>query len=147
MAVLAFALDFATKRIVERAMTLGETIPLVPGVFDLTYVRNSGAAFSMLQGHAPLLILVTFAVFVLMAFYWRELSALGPVAQAGAGLVGGGAVGNLVDRIRYGEVVDFLHLHLWPVFNVADLSVVVGGLLVAWSVFRGPATEEERHGS
>ncbi|MBE3589512.1 MAG: signal peptidase II [Firmicutes bacterium] len=144
-AVVAFGLDFASKRIVERALRPGETVPLLPGVFDLTFVRNSGAAFSLLQGHAALLVVVTFAVFALFAAYWKELAALGGAAQAGAGLVLGGAMGNLVDRLRYGEVIDFLHLHHWPVFNVADTCVVTGGLLVAWAVYRGPAAGEGRH--
>ncbi|MBT9258575.1 MAG: signal peptidase II [Clostridiales bacterium] len=139
----AFSLDYASKRWIEAAIPLHDTIPLWPGVFDITHTRNTGAAFGILQGHGSLLILVSVAVVILALLYSRTLLALGPLAQTGLGLVLGGALGNLWDRLHRGYVTDFLHIHYWPVFNLADTFVVVGGALLILALSRGQPRAEE----
>jgi len=137
-AVTVLVLDQITKAIVARSMTLYESIPLLP-FFSLTYVRNTGAAFGLLGGlppavRLPLFCLVTIgAVFALMS-YLRDLKPGESLIAIALGGILGGAAGNLVDRIRFHEVVDFLHLHYggfdWPMFNVADSAITVGGAVV-----------------
>ena len=136
--VTVLVLDQVTKVVVARSMTLYESIPLLP-FFSLTYVRNTGAAFGILGGlppavRLPLFCLVTIgAVFALMS-YLRDLRPNETLAAVALGGILGGAAGNLLDRIRFHEVVDFLHLHYagfdWPMFNVADSAISVGVALV-----------------
>ena len=131
--------DQATKAIVVRTMRLGQSIPIVPGYFDLTFVLNPGAAFSLLATlperiRSPFFILISVAAAVLIVVYRARHLRGHRLATVSLGLILGGAVGNLIDRIRYGVVVDFLDAHVhqyhWPVFNVADSAISVGVTLL-----------------
>jgi signal peptidase II len=138
VAIAVVVLDHVTKAIVERSMTLYETIPLLP-FFSLTYVRNTGAAFGMLGDlpvglRVPLFLGVTVLAVAALVSYLREARAEDTWVIAALGAILGGAAGNFVDRVRYHEVVDFLHLHYrgfdWPMFNVADSAITVGVVFV-----------------
>ena len=131
--------DQATKAIVVRTMRLGQSIPIVPGYFDFTFVLNPGAAFSLLATlperiRSPFFILISVAAAVLIVVYRARHLRGHRLATVSLGLILGGAVGNLIDRIRYGVVVDFLDAHVhqyhWPVFNVADSAISVGVTLL-----------------
>jgi len=145
VALLVVALDQVTKAIVERSMTLYESIPILPG-FSLTYVRNTGAAFGMLAGappalRLPLFLLVTAVAVWALVSYLRATPAHRRMLVWALGGILGGAVGNLICRMRYGEVVDFFHLHWggwsWPMFNVADSAITVGVVIVLFESIRG----------
>jgi signal peptidase II len=141
-AVSVLVLDQVTKAIVARSMTLYESIPLLP-FFSLTYVRNTGAAFGLLGGlppgvRLPLFCLVTIGAVFALVSYLRDLRPDESVIAIALGGILGGAAGNLVCRLRFHEVVDFLHLHYggfdWPMFNVADSAITVGaGILIVES--------------
>lgn len=141
LATAVVILDQATKLLVERAFRLGESVPILPGFFNLTYVRNPGAAFGLLAGAAaafrgPFFIGISLLAVVLISYYHARYARGRPLAEVGLALILGGAVGNLIDRLfREGMVVDFLDFHLggyhWPAFNVADSGITVGvGLLL-----------------
>ncbi|HSV05377.1 MAG TPA: signal peptidase II [Candidatus Binatus sp.] len=132
------AADQLTKGIVERTMRLHETIVLLP-VFALSYVRNTGAAFGVLAGippavRVPLFLAVTLGAAGALISFLRRTPADQPWVVAAIGGILGGAVGNLVCRLRYGEVIDFLDLHWgdlhWPAFNVADSAITTGVVIV-----------------
>ena len=129
---VCIALDQWTKFLVSSRMTLGTTVPVLPGILDLTYTQNTGAAFSILTGKQGLLIAVTSVVMIAMAVYVvkKGKSLFLPEKLALALIVGGGT-GNLICRVSRGYVVDFLNIHILPIFNVADICVCCGcGLLV-----------------
>jgi signal peptidase II len=137
-AVTVLVLDQVTKMIVASSMTLYESIPLLP-FFSLTYVRNTGAAFGLLGGlppavRLPLFCLVTIGAVFALTSYLRDLRPNESLIAVALGGILGGAAGNLMDRVRFHEVVDFLHLHYagydWPMFNVADSAITVGVALV-----------------
>ena len=138
LSLLVVAADQATKLWVLAALQPREVIPVLP-VFNLTLVFNEGAAFSFLAGAGGwqrwLFVGVAVAVStVLIAWLWR-LKPEERLTAAGLSLVAGGAVGNLIDRLAYGRVVDFLDFYWrawhWPAFNVADSAITVGvGLLL-----------------
>lgn len=138
------AADQLTKLLIVRSIAEGDRIQLIGDVLVLSHVRNSGAAFGALRGFGGLLALaaaVGIAVFV--AVVWRRPSAVVGVAAA---LVAGGAMGNLLDRIARGTVVDFIDFRYWPAFNVADSAITIGAiLLVLFGVerraLRGAAAE------
>lgn len=134
MALVVFMLDRGTKVLVERTMTLEQTIDLLP-FFALTYVRNPGAAFGLFRSapepwRIPLLLGVTAVAFVVLVAYLRDTPPERRWVVVALGAVLGGALGNLYCRARFGEVIDFFHLHWggwsWPMFNVADSAITVG---------------------
>ncbi len=131
-------LDQVTKYLVEKYIRMYETITVIPGFFNLTHVRNRGAAFSLLSGAPALFRSVFFititliAVAVIAVLIRKTHERLLVLAFS---LIAGGAVGNVIDRIRYGEVVDFIQWYIrsyfWPSFNVADSAISVGVALLA----------------
>lgn len=139
-----FLLDQVTKYAVVSSMHLNESIPIVKHIFHLTYILNPGAAFGMME-HSRLFF-ITMACVVLAAFYvWRRVILREPLwGQYGIALFAGGALGNMLDRIRQGEVIDFLDFRVWPIFNVADIAICVGVGLVIWTMLQ---TEKKRRKS
>ena len=140
LAAVILGLDLLTKSIVVATITPGNPVRIIGDVVTLTIVRNAGAAFSMATGMTWLLTIVAIAVVIGVVRIGRTLRS--PGWAVGLGLVLGGALGNLVDRFfrspgpLQGHVVDFVSVGWWPVFNVADSSIVCGAiLLVALSVF------------
>jgi len=128
-------LDQATKLLVQRAFRLGESLPVLPGFFNLTYVLNPGAAFGLLAGAAaafrgPFFIAVSVLAIAVICYYHARYARGRPLPTVGLALILGGALGNLIDRLRVGMVIDFLDFYLgayhWPAFNVADGGVTVG---------------------
>lgn len=102
--------------------------------FRLHYVENTGMAFGLMQNGNQVLIWIMLAVLVYLVYSWKELAAAGPLAKWGALFIFAGALGNLYDRIKLGFVVDFLDFRVWPVFNIADSFITVGGVLLALSL-------------
>jgi signal peptidase II len=129
-------LDQVTKLIVLDRFRLGETLSIWKGYFNLTYIRNTGAAFGMLAEAAPafripFFLLVPVIALIIIGYIFRRLPANSVKLSTALSLVMGGAIGNLVDRIRLGYVVDFLDFHYqyrthFPAFNVADAAICVG---------------------
>ncbi len=109
-----------------------------PGFFHLTRVENTGAAFGLLKGSGPLLIVVSAICIVLLGAYLIHHSLKGIVSlrTIASSLVIAGAFGNLTDRLWYGTVIDFLDFRIWPVFNIADVSICIGAALVVWTLMR-----------
>ncbi len=145
-ALISLVLDQLTKYWVMQNFNLTETRPLVPGVFHLTYITNTGAAFSLLTGKAEWLRWLSLAVSLgLMA-----LACFGPVLntleQLGYGFILGGALGNGIDRFVSGSVVDFLDFRLiqFPVFNLADMFINVGIACLLIASFQKPPTSSRR---
>jgi signal peptidase II len=140
VAAAAYALDRATKGWAEHALALRPPIVLIPGALQLAYTTNSGGAFGI-GTQAPLLF-VTASVIVIVAIAVASTRPLRTPVAVGLGLVLGGALGNVTDRLlrgphASGRVVDFIDLHVWPVFNVADSAIVVGALLLVAASMRG----------
>jgi signal peptidase II len=132
-------LDQLSKLLVVRSMRLGQSISILPGFFDLTFVLNPGAAFSLFATlpdwiRNRFFVLISIAACVLIVVYRSRYLRENRLASASLSLILGGAIGNLVDRLRYGVVVDFFDAHVaehhWPVFNVADSAISVGVTLL-----------------
>ncbi|MCC6847643.1 MAG: signal peptidase II [Deltaproteobacteria bacterium] len=150
-ALIVVVVDQLTKAIVLDRMTLHQSIPVIDGFFAFTYVRNTGAAFGIFAGYSPalrvpaLLAVATVALGVLLWFV-RTVPLERRAVIAACGGVLGGAIGNMVDRAAYGEVIDFLDVYLgayhWPAFNVADAAITVGVIVLCLDALRGaPAPE------
>jgi signal peptidase II len=140
----AFA-DQATKRLALWLLAEGPA-EIIPGLFDLRLVFNRGAAFGILAGEAwapAALIGVTVLALAVAAWLAVGHPGQGVGGRVSLGLIAGGAVGNLIDRLTRGAVIDFLDLHLgpyhWPTFNLADAAITVGAAGLGWLLLRGKA--------
>ncbi len=137
-ALLVILADQFSKFWVRSNLTPGESLPET-GLFRLTHVHNTGAAFGLFQDQSlPLAIVALIgvvAILIFVLFFSHRLPILNNwLSKLALGLVLGGASGNLIDRIRQGYVTDFIDIGIWPAFNVADSSVVVGVILFAYSL-------------
>ena len=134
MYVLGIALavafvDQLTKFVVQQEMALHESIPVIPGFFHITYILNKGAAFGILEHQQWLFLIIALILFLLYGVFRKKMPK-NLAVSGGAGLLLGGALGNAVDRTFAGAVTDFFDFRIWPVFNVADIGIVVGVALL-----------------
>jgi signal peptidase II len=143
-------LDQITKAILVRSLPLHEYVPLIDGFLSLSHVRNRGAAFGVLSNaslpYQPVLLsALSLAALLAIVYYFVRLPPAARLPRLALALVLGGAVGNLIDRIRLGYVVDFIHVywrqHAWPDFNVADSAITVGVVLLILDILREPRSE------
>jgi signal peptidase II len=150
VAGLSVLADQVTKHFVRASLRPGQSLDLIPelrSLFRITYVTNSGAAFGLFPNWSQIFIVVAVIVIVALIWYYIHLSGGRWLVQLALGLQLGGAIGNLVDRLRFaGSVVDFIDLNFWPlrrwpVFNIADASIVTGvtllTLLMIWEEWQG----------
>ncbi|MBU7008475.1 signal peptidase II [Phosphitispora fastidiosa] len=126
LALGLLAADQFSKWFVISRMTKSESIPVIEPVFYITYVMNPGAAFGMLPYKTVFFVSVTVVVLLGIIFFARRIPARKVLLKTGLALQVGGAVGNLIDRLRFGQVVDFFDFRVWPVFNIADMGIVFG---------------------
>jgi signal peptidase II len=138
VAIAVIALDQVTKALVDANIARGGSEDVVLGI-RLVNVRNTGVAFSSLQGAGPVIgIIVAVALAGLLVYFTRNAGR--PLVWLPTGMLLGGALGNVIDRVREGAVVDFIKVvDFWPAFNVADISVTLGVLLLLWVMERGSA--------
>lgn len=139
-AAAVVAVDQATKAIVLSHLAVGQSAPLIGPLVSFTLVRNTGAAFGLLGGSSAELAVV--AVIVSGVLWWLSGRTQRSGTAWSLGLLLGGALGNLVDRIARHGVVDFINFHVWPVFNTADTAITVGALWLLWQIVRMPEGEE-----
>ncbi|MFA6822626.1 MAG: signal peptidase II [Geobacter sp.] len=141
--VLGLVADQASKLYIHGSMSMYQSIPVLDGLFNITYLRNKGAAFSFLANASwriPFFITVTLVAAVVILVVLRKLRVDQRLAQVALAMIFSGAIGNLIDRIRLGEVIDFLDVYWksyhWPAFNVADSLICVGVALVAFDMLQ-----------
>ncbi len=142
VAALALALDQLTKAVVRSSIEPGESVSVLPGV-DFVRVANDGIAFGMLDSVSSGVLVAIALLFTLVLGWFCFAMADRRGLWLPLGLLAGGAIGNLVDRVREGYVTDFIDLPAWPAFNVADIEITFGVLLLAWMLFTEPAEEPQ----
>ncbi|MGD9694941.1 MAG: signal peptidase II [Thermoleophilia bacterium] len=135
LALVAFALDQITKAIIRSNLELRESHDVFPG-FDISRVNNEGIAFGLFAGRQSAIAILTVVALCAIAIALAGLVARNAVVAAGAGLLVGGSLGNLVDRLWHGAVTDFLDFAHWPAFNVADCGITVGAVLIVLGLLR-----------
>ncbi|WP_019554165.1 signal peptidase II [Propionispira raffinosivorans] len=138
LCLVIILVDQFSKFYIQSMMNLGMSIPVIPHIFHITYILNPGAAFGILENQRIFFILI--GVFILLAamFFYPRLRQEKFPLKAGSALLLGGAVGNLIDRIQTGYVVDFFDFRIWPIFNIADIAIVCGvGLIIYTILFKG----------
>jgi signal peptidase II len=140
-------LDIITKAYIDSNMSLHESVEVIRGFLNITYVRNPGAAFSFLASASPgfrsiFFLAVTILAMVLVLYYIAKSKTEEPLMIFALSLILSGALGNFIDRVRLGEVIDFIDVYLgayhWPAFNVADSAITVGAFIMLFVLFKRP---------
>ena len=149
LSIIFIIIDQVSKIIVVNNLTNNKSIEVIKSFFYLTYTNNKGAAFSILTGRRILLILVALIVIGVLIYYVRKNKIEGKVNKIALSLVIGGSIGNLIDRIVRGAVVDFLDFKIfgynYPIFNLADTFIVLGVFLLLISMFSKDKNNDPRH--
>ncbi len=131
--ILILISDFVTKLIVNKNMEIGESISIIDGIFSITYIRNKGMAWGLMQNQRWIFIIVTIIVASFLVWYFIKHKDLHATGKIGITLTVSGAIGNLIDRVFYPDgVIDFLSADFinFPIFNVADMSVCIGAVFI-----------------
>ena len=140
LASLFLLIDIVVKLIVKSKLVLYQSISIIDNFFYITYVRNTGAAWSMFSGKQYFLIIVSLIVIIFLFYYLYKKNKYNKLEIFGYSLLISGAVGNLIDRIFYGYVIDYLNFYIFnydfPVFNIADTCIVIGIMLLFISSWR-----------
>jgi len=135
VAIAAVVADQVTKRAIEHRLALDETHHVLPGI-TITHVRNSGIAFGIFPGKLAIVSVLTAAAVVWMLVHFARSGSRHVLFPVALGLLVGGSVSNLADRVREGHVTDFIHITHWPTFNLADSFIVIGVALLALGLIR-----------
>ena len=130
VAVSVLICDQIAKLFAVNLIPLGTSLPVIENFFHLTLVFNSGAAFGIFKSQVLFFITVGIAAIIFISFYIPRLKKDTVLVKIGFGSILGGILGNLIDRLRFGYVVDFLDFRIWPVFNIADSAITIGAVLI-----------------
>jgi len=139
VAIVVLVLDQLTKIWVSTSLAEGGWWSPLPGlwrIFRITHITNSGAAFGIFPNQGNFFIVIAVVVALAIVLYYRYLPTGSWLVRLSLGLQLGGAIGNLLDRVRYGHVVDFIDIGFWPIFNVADMAIVTGVGILAYCLWR-----------
>ena len=134
LAAVILSLDQLTKFIITKNLMPHESMPVIKGIFHFTLVHNRGAAFGILKGQLFLFIFTS--VIAIILIYRTLKNCHLNLYSISLGLILAGAIGNLIDRLLFGYVIDFLDFRIWPVFNIADASITIGAILMGFSALR-----------
>ncbi|WIW71820.1 signal peptidase II [Anaerosinus gibii] len=135
LAIGIILLDQISKFLIENSMELGDSLPVIEGIFHITYILNPGAAFGILENQRLFFILIATIMILMTGYIYPLIPQKSKMLRLGVGMLFGGAVGNLIDRIRTGLVVDFFDFKIWPIFNIADIFIVVGVGMIIITMF------------
>jgi signal peptidase II len=131
IAFIVVLLDQVSKLSIREWMILHESVPVIPGFFHITYILNRGAAFGILENQQWLFMVIAVILFLLYGIFRKRIPN-DFIVHCGVGMLLGGAFGNALDRGLHGAVTDFFDFRIWPVFNIADIGIVVGVCLLLW---------------
>lgn len=141
LTLVVILLDMVSKYIVSKLLIVNESAMIIKNFFNITYVRNTGAAFSIFSGNTFLVMVISFMIIMGIILYISKNKPSNKIEKISYSLILGGAIGNFIDRIIYGYVRDFIEIDIfgwdYPIFNLADVFVVVGVILLVIATWRG----------
>ncbi|MFH1768350.1 MAG: signal peptidase II [Candidatus Omnitrophota bacterium] len=138
ISICVFVTDFFLKSYLKDNFFL-QSIPLIKNILHITVIPNTGAAFGVLQGCSPLLLSIGVIFVAILLFMLKREKNKSAVEMAAFGLILGGAVSNIFDRIVYGFVIDYIDIRVWPVFNIADTCITIGAAILVLRSFKNNA--------
>ena len=134
LSICIVVLDQVVKFLVAHEMVPGMSIPVIQDVFHITFVLNPGAAFGILAHQRSFFIVMGIVIAILGGLFSPYIRRQCRIFRCGTALLLGGALGNLIDRVRFGHVIDFFDFRIWPVFNIADIAIVVGVAAIIYAI-------------
>jgi signal peptidase II len=141
--LLVLVADQYTKLAIQQDFMLGQSVPVLKGICNMTYVQNTGGAFGIMRNSTNLFIVISIVVILFIVYFLVKEERKDVYIQVVFSLVLGGAISNLIDRLRLGYVVDFIDFKVWPVFNIADAAISVGMVLLLIRIlFKKEAVKE-----
>ena len=129
-------LDQVSKHYIEKLFPIGSSLAVIKNIFYITHTNNTGVSFGLFKGYNLIFILISLIALVFFIYLFKKNSGYWPQLS----LIGGGIVGNLIDRITLGYVIDFLELKFWPIFNIADSAITLG---VIWLIIASMKNKDE----
>lgn len=132
--ILVLIVDQISKYYVVQHFFEGESVPVIQNIFHWTYILNPGAAFGAFSGNRWIFVVIAICVLFALAHFQKEIMESDWWTRYGTALFVGGALGNVIDRVRQGLVIDFFDFRIWPVFNVADIAICCGVGMILWSM-------------
>ena len=136
VACLVFFLDQIVKYVISSRLGLNDSVAIVRNVFHITLVHNTGAAFGIFKDQTLFFISISIVSIISIIIFLRKNTKSSVLIDVALALILGGALGNLLDRLRFGYVIDFLDFRIWPVFNIADSAITIGVFLAVLSLFK-----------
>lgn len=132
IAMILIGLDQLSKYLTVQEVALGEVVPVIPDVLSLTYIRNSGAAWSILEDQMIFFYVITVVVVGALIYFLHTEGKKSPIASTGIAFIMGGAIGNFIDRLHLKYVIDMIRLEFvnFPIFNVADMALTIGVIIL-----------------
>ncbi len=145
ISILVLAFDQFIKWFITTTMQVGQSFSIIPHFFGISYVQNKGAAWGILEGKTIFLLLVSAVFLILLNRFLIQETKLSKISILGYGLLIGGILGNFCDRLVHKYVIDYLSFHIFkydfPVFNIADMAIVISIILLIWDIVRGEIDE------
>lgn len=135
-------IDQLSKYFIKESLSLYESIPIIKNFLHITYVQNTGAAFSILQGKTLFFSIISILIIILIVYGVFKAPVTKKSHRYVLSAIVGGAIGNLIDRIKFGYVVDFIDFRVWPVFNIADCAIVIGVILLIYIIAFDPDVDK-----
>ncbi|TCS78737.1 signal peptidase II [Pectinatus cerevisiiphilus] len=133
--IAVIIVDQVIKYYIRSTMLPGMSFPVIPNIFSITYIQNAGAAFGILEDQRLFFIIATILVLVCGIYFYPVIRRQALLLRLGTALLLGGAAGNLIDRIRFGIVIDYCDFHIWPIFNIADTAIVFGVIIIIYYIY------------
>lgn len=149
IAMILIGLDQLSKYLTVQEIALGEVVPVIPNVLSLTYIRNSGAAWSILEDQMIFFYVITVVVVGALIYFLHTEGKKSPIASTGIAFIMGGAIGNFIDRLHLKYVIDMIRLEFinFPIFNVADMALTIGVIILIGHIVYDELVKKKVKGS
>lgn len=134
LALFVIIIDQLSKFYIQTNMTIGMSIPVIQDIFHITYILNPGAAFGLFEHQTAFFVIIAVCMVVAVIYFYPRIPQQHKLLRIGTGLMVGGAIGNVIDRIQTGYVVDFFDFRIWPIFNIADTGIVCGVSCIVYTI-------------
>ncbi len=134
LVISIIVLDQIIKYVISANMFVGESIPVIPQILHLTYILNAGAAFGILANQRYFFIAIAAILVIIAIYFYPQIQRLSRTFQIAIAMLLAGAIGNMIDRIATGKVVDYIDIRIWPIFNLADVAIVLGCIVIIYEL-------------
>ena len=134
LALFIVFIDQVSKFYIQTHMMLGISIPVIQDIFHITYILNAGAAFGLFENQTVFFVIIAICMVIAAIYFYPRIPKQYSLLRFGTGLIVGGAIGNVIDRIKTGYVVDFFDFRIWPIFNIADIGIVCGVSCIIFTI-------------